>query len=166
MRVFRDAGLSLLALIIIFGCANKPLTTASERAKAEQSERMRIRITKPTVIEFYPPEWDKAAEAGEQGANESLAHFSYAMHDTRKCLAGRDVEYRLAVTRILSLHVDGRWIDFKFGTDDANSFGAILAAPGQSPKLLYAPNGPSSMIVALPDAVADYFNAPSCRFNS
>ena len=76
------------------------------------------------------------------------------------------MEFRLAVTKTLSLQVDGRWIDFKFGSGDTDSYGAILAAPGQSPKLLYAPNGPSSMIVALPGAAADYFHAPACKFNS
>ena len=123
-----------------------------------------IVVRGPTVIGFFPPLGQAEFDDPTSGASEGLAHLQFALSDVAKCLEPISPEIRLELARQLTVQVDGETTSIKLPRERDRSFGAYLVKPGATPRAVYATMGPSALQQFIPDAAAEYFGVPGCRF--
>jgi hypothetical protein len=137
------------------------ISAAAGNAHAENARVARVSVAGPMVIGFFPPVFD---EAPDSGAEEGLAHLEFALSDVAKCLESRSVLVRAEIAQVLVLQIAGKEQRISLPRDWPRSVGAYLVMPGREPRPVFATVGPSSMQQLLPDAVAEYFDMPACKF--
>jgi hypothetical protein len=120
-----------------------------------------ITVSGPLVIGFFPP-YSKEEE-GSDAVIEGLAHVRFALEDIAKCFQNKDAAYRLDVTRRFTLR-DGQTVrNLGIPSDWGHSVGLVFATPGRAPHVVYATDGPGSLVETGRSQAAEYFGAPVCR---
>jgi len=123
-----------------------------------------ITIDGPAVIGFFPPVRQVGDDNPDDGVIEGTAHLSFALEDTQGCLKKSGVTARVSLETASALVVkeNGRTRRLVLPKSWAKAVGAYLFKPGAPARVIYAQNGPGSLIEELPRAAAEYFSAPAC----
>lgn len=129
---------------------------------ATETPTVEIRVSGPMIVGFFPPISDQELQS-EPGARAGVAHFEFALTDVAACLKGRGVVVKGERVGTLILKYENKVERIKLPTDWPRAVGAYLLDPQQSPKVVYASAGPSSLAFLLPNAAADYFGVSKCR---
>ena len=120
-----------------------------------------VTVNGPLVIGFFPP-YSKEEENSD-GVIEGLAHVRYALEDISKCLQRANAVYRLDVTRRVTLRDSTVVRNIAIPSDWGHSVGLIFATPRRPPRVVYATDGPGSLLETGPAEAAEYFDAPACQ---
>ena len=118
-----------------------------------------VSITKPTIVVFLPPNIEHGTD---DGSIEAAAHASYAVSDTLKCLKPKTV-------RVITVFADrvvlklGKKRLTKVVAELGQGVGAMLTELGREPRVVYATDGPSALVLMLPEAAAEYWQTSACR---
>lgn len=135
---------------------------AESTPKPEYSVIVKVIVSGPTVVGFFPPVTQEQIVRGN-GAGEGLAHLNFALSDVAKCLQAKNPSVSLELAHVLVLELGGSEREYELPSDWAHAVGAYLAAPGREPRVVYAMAGPSSLQFLLPNAAAEYFEEPGCK---
>jgi hypothetical protein len=114
------------------------------------------------IVGFFPPVSEQELQSNP-GARAGFAHFEFALNDVAACLKGRGVVVKGERAGTLILTYENKVERITLPTDWPRAVGAYLLDPQQSPKVVYASAGPSSLSFLLPNAAADYFGVSKCR---
>ena len=124
-----------------------------------------VKVDGPVIVGYFPRVSQKDMNDHNTGASEGLAHVSFALEDTVKCLkaAGITARAQMEMTPVLAV-TDGRTRSkIKLPTSWPEASGVYLFSPGKAPRHVPAQSGPSSLTMLAPEAAAAYFQAPPCR---
>ena len=124
-----------------------------------------VDVTGPIVVGYFAPMTPEEMDDPNSGTGEGVAHVIFAVEDTLKCLKSSGIEARgqLEMATVLTVK-EGRAVTrLVLPTTWPEAAGAYLFLPGKPPRQVPAQAGPSSLIVLVPEAAADYFSAKSCR---
>lgn len=124
-----------------------------------------VKVDGPVIVGYFPRVSEKEMEDPTSGASEGLAHVSFALEDTLKCLKAAGIVARAKLEMATALVVtDGQNTKkITLPTTWPAASGVYLFSPGKAPRSVPAQSGPSSLMVLAPEAAAAYFQAPTCR---
>ena len=148
------------ALIVLFLVA-LPLIALGQ---AMGTRTVTIEIKGPAVIGFFPPVSGLGDDNPDDGVIEGTAHLSFALEDTDACLkkSGIAAQVSLETASTLVVKENGNTRRIVLPKPWGKAVGAYLFKPGAPARVIYAENGPSSLIMKVPQATAEYFSAPAC----
>ncbi len=100
----------------------------------------------------------------DDGVIEGTAHLSYALEDTDTCLkkSGITAQISLETASTLVVKENGHTRRIVLSKSWPKAVGVYLFKPGAPARVIYAENGPSSLMMKVPQAAAEYFPAPAC----
>jgi hypothetical protein len=154
----RVGGVGRVGLLLV--CLLTPALGSAQSVRSNHGP-VTVTVSGPLVIGFFPP-YSKEEESSD-GVIEGLAHVRYAVQDISKCLQRANAVYRLDVTRRVTLR-DGMVVrNIAIPSDWGHSVGLIFASAGRPPRVVFATDGPGSLLEAGPAEAAEYFDALACR---
>lgn len=127
---------------------------------AKRSETI-VRVDRPTVIVFAPPQWKEDAKSSE-GAVETIAHVRFAVDDVNRCKGSTPIDVRMVFADRLTVTLDGRRRVIDLSSKFPDSAGAYLFKPGKTPCALATPNDTAFLGDRLSQAVGQFFEVPVC----
>jgi len=152
MKTSMFVGLLLVALpLVAFG-------------QAMGTRTVTITIDGPAVIGFFPPVSQLGDDNPDDGVIEGTAHLSFALEDTDSCLKKSGVTARVSLETASTLVVkeNGQARRIVLPKSWAKAVGVYLFKPGAPARVIYAEDGPSSLMLKVPQAAGEYFSAPAC----
>jgi hypothetical protein len=123
-----------------------------------------IEINGPAVTGFFPPVAQLGDDNPDDGVIEGTAHLSYALEDTDGCLKDSGITAQVSLETASTLVVKEKRHARRIVLPRswAKAVGVYLFKPGAPPRVIYAEDGPSSLMMKVPQAAAEYFPAPAC----
>jgi hypothetical protein len=132
-------------------------------AKPAEEPEDQATVSGFAAIGFFPPITEAQKENDDGGLTEGFAHLEFALDDVAKCLAPKNVDLVIKITRSLTVTNGSATHKFDFPQDWAEAIGIVLSRPGKEPVVVYATTGPSSLIETAPQAAWKYFSEPNCK---
>ena len=147
---------TITAACVVLGCATAGVAVSHPVV-------VQVDIGGPAIVGFFPPVTEEEI-ASQPGVREGIAHLEFAIADAKQCLAPRTVQVEGVLAEVLILQTPTQRHRILLPTDWEHAVGAYIIEPGRPPVVVYATMGPSSLLQALPNAVAEYFSEPNCIF--
>jgi hypothetical protein len=144
-----QVGFSILLTLLVACAGVAPVEVASDK-----------RITGPTIIGLLPKATQAEIDDHETGVGEGMAHISFALEDTVKCLAASGINAEAEMD-------DHSWARMAMGGrtyphPPVEAIGALLLLPGKEPVFVSGEDGPSFLMLRLPKAAGEFFPAVAC----
>lgn len=154
--------MTFLARLLLIAAALLPAVAAASSASPAGPAPVAaaaLRISGPTLIAVRPP---AASMAGQEGADEALAHLEFALADTRRCLGAKRVRFENVEGERVTISDRRGTQTVDFGIVD-DGIGAVLAEPGRPLVVVRPTVGSSSLAHLLPQAAYAYWRVRACR---
>lgn len=133
-------------------------------AQTRTTRAVTIEVKGPAVIGFFPPVKQLGDDDPDDAVIEGTGHLSDALGATDECLkrSGITAQFSLETASTLVVKENGDTRRIVLPKPWPKAVGAYLFKLGAPARVIYAENGPSSLIMKLPQAAAEYFSAPAC----
>ena len=135
-----------------------PIFAAAARAGEEPT----FSTTKRQLIGVFPAVSAEVLGDPKSGAREAFVHLQFALTISAKCLELPSGSTHLVEATAIAVEHGGETIRFEFSREPLE-VAVLLLSPERAPLEVLASAGPSSLQVLVPDAAADFFDAPGCR---
>lgn len=135
------------------------LLGASAAARASGPEAPTVSSEDTAVVAFVRPPLERGEPS--PGFASAVDHLRDALDDTVACLGLPAHRAQLLESESVLVRSGGR--EYRFTVAAASGVGAVLLSTGKPPREVRAAAGASALIFLLPDAAADYFEAPACK---
>ena len=133
-------------------------------AQTRTTRTVTIDVKGPAVIGFFPPVKQLGDDNPDDGVIEGTGHLSDALGTTDECLkkSGITAQVSLETASTLVVKENGNTRRIVLPKPWGKAVGVYLFKPGAPARVIYAENGPSSLIMKVPQAAAEYFSVPAC----
>jgi len=131
---------------------------------SEQTDNKVIVVDGPLVVGYFPPVTQEEMDDSDNGAVEGMAHVNFSVEDTLKCLedSGIKAKGQIIMGKVLEFREGNATNHITLPTLWPEAAGVYLFLPGKQPRKVSSQAGPSSLIVLVPEAAAEYFGAKKC----
>src|SRR5450432_183578 len=104
----------------------------AERRASKSTQTTVVRVDRPTVIVFAPPQWALDSKSDE-GTVEMIAHVRFAVDDVNRCKGVTRISVQMVFADRLALTLDGRRTAIDLSRKFPDSAGAYLFRSGKKP---------------------------------
>jgi hypothetical protein len=141
--------------------AGRASTRAAEKSASKAARTTVVRVDRPTVIVFAPPQWALDSKSDE-GTLETIAHVRFAVDDVNRCKGTSRIAVGMVFADRLEVTLDGRRKVIDLSRKFPDSAGAYLLRPGKKPCAISTPRDTAFLGDLLSQAVGEFFDVPRC----
>jgi hypothetical protein len=118
-----------------------------------------VEVRTRSIIAFAPSE---LKDSEDDGAIEAVAHLTFAVEDTYKCLQPMKLSVSFYYADRIALRT-GKTRELLQVHKLGQAVGAVIVEPGRKPEVIYSTDGPSTLQYLLPQAAAKYWGIKACE---